>query len=205
MKNIPDKSIDLVLTDPPYGMNYKRHIPNPRYESILNDNNLNWLPDVLDEYKRILKDNSNIYIYCSWHNVDIFKQEIQKRFHLKNILIWNKGGNGMGDLRTDYGGIYEMIIFAVNKSGNQKPLNGKRDTNILNFKRTGNKLHPTEKPVEMFEYLINKSSNENDTILDTFAGSGTTGVACKNTGRNYILMEKEPEYIEIIKKRLNAE
>ena len=65
-------------------------------------------------------------------------------------------------------------------------------------------LHPTQKPVALFEYLIKTYTNEGDIVLDNVAGSGTTGVACKNTNRNYILIEKEPEYIDIINKRLNS-
>ena len=65
------------------------------------------------------------------------------------------------------------------------------------------KLHPTQKPVALFEYLIKTYTNEGDLVLDNCAGSGTTGVACKNLGRNYFLIEKEPQYIDIIQKRLD--
>jgi DNA modification methylase len=75
-------------------------------------------------------------------------------------------------------------------------------TNILEF-NTDIGLHPTQKPVALFEYLIKTYTNEGDLVLDNCAGSGTTGVACKNLNRNYILIEKEPKYIEIINKRLN--
>jgi len=77
---------------------------------------------------------------------------------------------------------------------------------ILDFSMAGHRkgrLHPTQKPVALFEYLIKTYTNEGDIVLDNVAGSGTTGVACKNTNRNYILIEKEPEYIDIINKRLS--
>lgn len=67
----------------------------------------------------------------------------------------------------------------------------------------GKRLHPTQKPVDLLEYLIKTYTNEGDLVLDNAAGSGTTAIAARNTGRNYILIEKEPEYVEIIKKRLN--
>ena len=63
-------------------------------------------------------------------------------------------------------------------------------------------LHPTQKPVALFEYLIKTYTNEGDLVLDNCAGSGTTGVACQNLNRNFILMEKEPKYVEVIKQRL---
>ena len=72
---------------------------------------------------------------------------------------------------------------------------------VSNANKKG-KLQPTQKPVSLFEYLIKTYTNEGDLVLDNCAGSGTTGVACKNTGRNYILMEKEQEYVDIINKRL---
>ncbi len=77
---------------------------------------------------------------------------------------------------------------------------------VLRFNVVGNRdknrVHPTQKPVALFEYLIKTYTNEGDLVLDNVAGSGTTGVACQNLNRNFILMEQEPEYVEIIKKRL---
>ena len=72
----------------------------------------------------------------------------------------------------------------------------------MEFSKDRPSLHPTQKPVALFEYLIKTYTNEGDLVLDNCAGSGTTGVACKNTGRNFILIEKEQEYIDIINKRL---
>jgi DNA modification methylase len=73
---------------------------------------------------------------------------------------------------------------------------------IIRFDKDSKELHPTQKPVALFEYLIKTYTNEGDTVLDNCAGSGTTAIACINTKRNYILIEKEPEYIEIINKRI---
>jgi site-specific DNA-methyltransferase (adenine-specific) len=202
MKNIPDGSIDLVLTDPPYGMKYKRHIKEPRFDYLLNYEGLEWLPEFCDELGRIMKDDSNFYIFCSWHNVGVFQFELGKHFHLKNLLVWDNGGSGMGDLRTDYGGRYELVFFGVNKKVKQKALNGKRDSNVISFGRSGNKLHPTEKPVDLIEYLTFKSSSECDIVCDPFMGSGTTGVACKNLNRNFIGIELDKDYYEIAKQRI---
>ena len=73
---------------------------------------------------------------------------------------------------------------------------------VLNFKVVERTYHPTQKPVALFEYLIKTYTNEGDLVLDNVAGSGTTGVACQNLNRDFILIEKEPEYVEIIKQRL---
>lgn len=200
MKGIPDKSIDSVITDPPYGMSFQSNYRKEKYKKIDGDNSLIWIDDFSKEIYRVSKDNTAHYIFCSFHNIDIFKQALQKYFTIKNILVWEKNNTSMGDLTGDFAPKTEFVLF-IQKG--RRLINGKRDPNIFRFSKTGNRLHPTEKPVDMFEYLLSKFSNEGNVILDPFAGSGTTGVACKNTNRNYILIEKEPEYIEIINKRLS--
>jgi len=202
MKTLPDNSVDLVLTDPPYGMEFQSNYRIKKYDAIENDNNLNWLPSFVEEAKRITKDDSHLYIFCSFHNIDIFKQEIQKHFNIKNILIWEKNNTGMGDLFGDYAPKYEMIIFCSNGA---KKLNGSRDANIIKASKTGNIFHPTEKPVELIKYLISKSSKENDIILDPFLGSGTTAVACQNLHRNFIGIEISEKYCEIARQRLRQQ
>jgi len=202
LKGLPDNSVDLVLTDPPYGIDYSRHIKHLKHNKIENDNNLDWLPLFISEMNRLLKKSGSCYIFCSWHNIEIFKKEIEKHFNIRNMLIWDKGGLGMGDLKTTYGSVYEICLFC-----NKEPqlLNGNRDSDLLRQKRSGNKLHPTEKPIELIKYLVTKSSNENDIVLDPFLGSGTTAVACKQLKRNYIGIELSEEYCSIAKKRLEQD
>lgn len=203
MKGIPDKSVDCIITDPPYGMKYQsaRRIATPQFKKIENDNNIDWFPEFIKECYRILKDNSHIYIFCNDYNISKFRDlQEQAGFKNKRTLVWVKNNHTSGDLLGDYANKTEFINYAQK---GRRLLNGGRDTNVLNFNRVSKLEHPTQKPVDLNEYLIKKSTNETDIILDPFAGSGTTGVACKNTNRNYILIEKEPEYIDIINKRLN--
>lgn len=191
LKQLPDRCIDLVLTDPPYGMGFVSNYRKEKYQKIENDDDLWWLGDWCEQINRIKKDNAHLYIFCSWHKVDVFKSTIEKYFPIKNILIWQKNNTGMGDLVNDYAPEYEMCLYA---NPSNKPLNGHRDSNILRYKRTQNNLHPTEKPVDLFSYLISKSSNENDLVLDCFSGSGTTAVACHNLKRRFICIERDREY-----------
>jgi site-specific DNA-methyltransferase (adenine-specific) len=123
----------------------------------------------------------------------------QKYFKLKNILIWVKNNTSMGDLYGSYAPKYEMILFGV--KGKRKLIDG-RDPDILTFKRTNNVFHPTQKPVDLLEYFIKKSSVKNDIILDPFMGSGSTGVACANTKRCFIGIEKDEQYFLTAKDRL---
>lgn len=202
LKQLPDKCVDLVLTDPPYGMSYERHIKDKKFGKIENDDNLEWLDEWCNILKNKVKDNAHIYICCSWHNIEIFKLILQKYFHFKNILIWNKFSQGMGDLRTDYGCSYEFICYCSATNKNIKGLNGNRSTNIINMTNDINEIHPTQKPVKLFNFLIEKSSNENDLILDPFSGSGTTAVACHNLKRRFICIEKDKDYWKASVERL---
>ena len=199
MKNIPDGSVDLVLTDPPYGMGFKSNHRKEKYNEIRNDKSLEWLERYISECCRVLKNNSAIYCFCSWHNVDVFKQAIEKKFKIKNILIWEKNNTSMGDLKGSYAPKYEMIIFAHK---GRKLLNGFRYADIIKANRTGNKNHPTEKPVDLLETFIKNSSGENEVVFDGFMGSGSTGVACVNTNRRFIGIELDDGYFNIAKKRI---
>ena len=198
-ENIPDGSVDLVLADPPYGMAFKSNYRKEKYNEIKNDKSLEWLEKYVGECFRILKYNTAVYFFCSWHNVDVFKQAIEKKFKIKNILIWEKNNTSMGDLKASYAPKYEMIIFAHK---GRKLLNGFRYADIIKANRTGNKLHPTEKPVDLLELFIKNSSDENAVVFDGFMGSGSTGVACVNTNRRFIGIELDEGYFNIAKKRI---
>jgi len=202
IKQLPDKSIDLVVTDPPYGIKYKSRGGKFKNKKILNDDNLNWLSGWCKELKRVCKDDAHLYVFCSWHNVDLFKQNLGAYFQIKNILIWEKNSIGIGDFDGNYAPKYEMIIFCSN--GTKKLNGGRGDANILKAKRTGNENHPTEKPVNLISYLIEKSSKENDIVLDTFAGSFSTAHACIQKKRNFICFEIEEEYCRTAKNLLNV-
>lgn len=206
MKDIPDKSIDLIVTDPPYLIKYKtNHRKNKKHDfcsEILNDDNYQMISDYIKECYRVLKDNTAMYIFCNCDRVDFFKQELEKtRFNIKNMIIWVKNNWTAGDLKAQFGKQYE-IIFLVNKG--RKNFNGKRITDIWNFNRVAGRqqLHQNQKPLDLIEQCILKHSNENDLIFDGFMGSGTTGVACKNLNRNFIGFELDNNYFNMAKERI---
>ena len=199
LQGIPDESVDMVLTDPPYGMSFQSGHRKTKYEKIKGDSNLDWLDNFVNEIYRVSKPNTAHYVFCSFHHIDKFKQAIEKKFKVKNILTWVKNNTSMGDLKGDFAPKTEFIIF-FHKG--RKLINGKRDPNVLEFKKTRNELHPTQKPVDMTEYLIGKFSDEGDVILDPFMGSGTTGIACINTNRNFIGMELDENYFNIAEERI---
>lgn len=200
-KQIPSESIDLIVTDPPYGMNFVSNHRKISHTPIANDTNLNWLSGWFKDQYRVLKGNSHAYVFCSFHNVEIFIKDAKSAgFTVKNILIWHKNNTGMGDLEGDYAPQYEFILFLC--KGKRK-LNGRRDSNIIKCPRTGNDNHPTEKPVNLIQFLISKSSEKGDIILDNFFGSGSCAIACHNLGRKFIGHEIDKDRFNSAKKRVD--
>jgi len=205
MKTLPDNSVDCVITDPPYGIDYKsnRRTVTDKFYKIINDVNLNWLDDFVSEIYRVMDDNTATYIFCSWHNVDVFKVTIERKFKVKNILVWVKNNHGSGDLKAGFAPKHEFVIYA--HKGRSLFRNG-RASDVLEFKKiTSSKLtHPTEKPVDLMELLVSKNTDVGQVILDPFMGSGSTGVACVNTKRNFIGCELDKSYFDIAQKRIES-
>lgn len=160
---------------------------------------MDWLDRFIEEAYRIMKDNTALYLFCSWKTIDIFKVAVVRKFRLKNILIWDKGNTGMGDLSGQYASKYEFVLYAT--KGKCK-LREKRYSDILKFKRTENDFHPTQKPVSLLYFLIENSSDKNDLVFDPFMGSGSTGVACVLSNRRFIGCEIVRKYYDITKARI---
>lgn len=201
IKQLPNATVDMVCTDPPYGMGFRSNYRQDRYDKIENDSTIDWLPLLAKEIFRVSKENTAHYVFCSFHNIDIFKQTFEKYFKVKNILVWEKNNTSMGDLKADFAPKIEFILFLQK---GRRHIEGKRDPNIVRFARTGNKLHPTQKPVDLCEYLISKFSVVGDTVFDPFMGSGTTGVACTNINRNFIGVEMDVDYFKIAEQRIKG-
>ena len=207
MKNIPNGSVDLVLTDPPYLCDYSRHDSKSRFaKKIANDENNSANESMIERYLqecfRIMKDDTAIYCFCNYKKIDFFKQQIENAgFNLKNIIIWDKQRNGMGDLSTTFGYSYEFIIFA---SKGQPKIRGKRISDVWQFARVKQKeqIHQNQKPIDLLKQAIEKSSDEGAVVFDGFMGSGSTGVACVNTNRRFIGIELDKGYFNIAKKRI---
>ena len=200
MWGFPDKSFDLVLTDPPYGMDYQSSRRTEKYAKIDNDISLEWLRPFLQEAFRVLKDNTHIYLFCNDYAISDFRKELEAvGFTPKRTLVWVKNNHTSGDLEGDYGNKTEFILYAQK---GRRELNGKRETNVLMFDREPTAYHPTQKPVDLNAFLMRKSTEENQTILDPFMGSGTTLVAAKLLNRNATGIEISPEYCKIAEDRL---
>ena len=207
MKKLPDKYIDLLVTDPPYLIDYKtNHRKDKTHDfcsTIQNDNNPKLISDYIKQCYRVMKDNTAMYMFCNCDKVDFFKEELEKYFKIKNMIIWVKNNWTAGDLEAQFGKQYE-IIFLVNKG--RAKFNGKRITDIWNFSRISGKqqLHQNQKPIDLITQCIEKHSQEGDIVFDGFMGSGSTGVACIDTNRKFIGYELDEKYFEIAKQRLES-
>lgn len=206
MKQIPNESIDLIVTDPPYLMSYKtnrrKNKDHKFCTEIAGDNDSQLIADYIKECYRIMKNDTAMYMFCNANKVEFFKHELEKYFCIKNMIIWVKNNWSAGDLKGAYGKQYELI-FLVNKG--RCEIRGKRITDVWEFSRVaGNNLvHQNQKPVELIQQCIEKHSDEGAIVFDGFLGSGTTAIACVNTNRHYIGFELDPEYYDIACKRLD--
>jgi len=226
MNELPDKSIDMILCDLPYGTT------DCSWDIII-PFDLLW-----EQYKRIIKDNGAIVLFG---NQPFTTKLISSNFEMfRYCIYWNKMqptgflNAGKQPLRC-----IEEICFFYNKQCLYKPIKtgndfkkvkysnknlssdcygsaknsaknakftkysyGNYPRNFLPIKRDNKKLHPTQKPLKLFQYLILTYTNENAIVLDNCAGSGTTAIACLSTKRKYILIEKEEKYIKVIENRI---
>jgi len=182
------EKVDLVLTDPPYGMNFRSNHRWEKHDIIFGDSELP--RDLID--KAIHQANMAAYVFCRWDNLEQMPDP-------SSVCVWIKNNWSMGDLKHEHGRQWEAICFYP-KEGHEFI---KRIPDVLYADRTGNDLHPTEKPTEIISQLI--QCNVGETILDPFMGSGTTLRAAKDLGRKAIGIEIEEKYCEIAAKRLSQE
>lgn len=205
MSNMIENSIDCIITDPPYGMNFQSNWSKqgPRYDVLKGDINVN--DDWLKESYRILKTGGGILTFCDWKTSNEWKEGLEKAgFKIKSQVIWNRLHHGMGDLKGAFAPMHDIIWYAV--KGRRIFANG-RPKSVIECKRPSPSEdfgHPTCKPVGLMEKLIMSiDDGSNGVVLDPFMGSGSTGVACKKVGRSFIGIEIDENFYSIAKSRIS--
>tara|TARA_B110000211_G_C13912072_1_gene478835 strand:- start:139 stop:843 length:705 start_codon:yes stop_codon:yes gene_type:complete len=221
MKEIPDGSVDMILTDPPYGTTACK------WDSIIP------LEPMWEQLKRVIKPNGAIVMTASQPFTTTLISSQMKLF--KYSWLWDKG-QGTGFLnakRQPLRSCEDVVVFYKkqptynpqmrlgfkpykckqgatktqnygNQSGAITVSDGSRyPLTLVAFNRDGAKVHPTQKPVALMEYLIKTYTNETDTVLDFTMGSGSTGVACVNTNRKFIGIELDEDYFRVAKERID--
>lgn len=221
MKIIPDGSIDMILCDLPYGTTKNK------WDSVIPFEPL-W-----KQYSRIIKDNGAIILFCDGMFTAQLIQSNAKLWRYNLVWDKQRGCDFLNANVKPLKSHEDIAVFyrkkptynkqywyskpyALQKNGSlsnnygerkeawSESVDGKRNPlSILSFARDAARKHPTQKPVALLEYLVKTYTNEGDTVLDNCMGSGSTGVACVNTGRRFIGMELDPGYFAVAEKRIN--
>lgn len=210
LKEVADESIDLIVTDPPYrvisgGCGYTPNHQRPSGILKSNDSKIFTHNDItFDEYVyelyAVLKSPGHLYMMVNFLNLEAALSALRGAgFEIHNLLVWEK--NNATPNRW-YMKNVEYTIFA--RKGPARAINDKGSKTCHRFNNiTGNKVHPTEKPIDLMRFYIENSSQPGDLVLDPFFGSGATAIACKLSGRRFIGFEIDREYYEIAMQRLN--
>lgn len=217
LRTLPDGSVDAVVCDPPYcsggsleaQKNTKAQglrgstVADADFKWFAADNmstpGLVWLlRSMLTECRRILKPNRSALLFTDWRMVPSIAPALESSgLRYRNMIVWDKGNAGLG---VGFKPAYEVILEYANGSTEYQTRTGQ---NLIRGKRVSSsaKEHGCQKPVELIEELIGVVCPIDGVVLDPFAGSGTTGVACIQTGRNFIGCEIDAGYAEIARRR----
>lgn len=204
MKSIPDGSIDAIITDPPYNIARNNNFSTMGRSGIDFWEWDKWFDQFswINEWYRVLAKNSSIVIFNDWKNIwDIARHCESIWFEIKDMIRLEKSNPMPRNRDRRYITDYEVAIWCTKWKWvfNRQSSTYERPKFVASIEKW---FHPTQKNVSLMEWLLKIHTNEWDTILDPFSGSWTTWVACKNTNRNYILIEKDEWYYNIINQRL---
>lgn len=205
LRQMEPESVDAIITDPPYGINYE---PGNRKVNTLgkiaNDNApfIWFLYDAFRVLKSGAAGSGSLICFTRWDVEQTFVDAMKLAgFQVKSEIIWDKVTHGMGDLKKQFAPSHENVVFAIK---GKYCFPGRRPRDLVTFpKLNGSQMiHPTEKPVALLTSLITSVTKPGDLILDPFAGSGSTLVAAKKTGRRFIGVELNDEYFEKAQRRI---
>lgn len=226
LPTIDTETVNLIITDCPYklvgggvtiskkdnecsGILGRRCVkkdeldasPNVRSGKLFTQNEITfstWLPELF----RVLKNNTHCYIMINSRNLRELQTEAEKvGFKFQNLLIWDKGNVTPNKY---YMQGFECILML--RKGGARSINNMGSSNILRIPNIiGKKLHPTEKPIELINIMVENSSNENDVVLDPFMGCGSTILSCIDKKRKYIGIELDKTYFDIAQERINKQ
>jgi site-specific DNA-methyltransferase (adenine-specific) len=198
IKLIPSNSVKLIATDPPYflGMTHNGQrgsfvdlaICKPFYKELFR------------QYKRILNDDGEVYFFCDWRGYSFYYPMFDAMLGARNVIVWDKM-SGAGNF---YAFQHEFILFhCVRNNATKKGGNVWRSPGFAAGAKTtnGEKVHPTQKTLEIMEKIISENSKPGDLVVDTFGGSGTTAIVARKLRRNFIVFELDEENIDIANKR----
>lgn len=195
MKDMPDQSVDLIITDPPYGVSYKK-----KGEPYMVGDTVNLFPYFLPVFHRLLKDTGAVYVFCATTQLVNVLPTFQTYFKLHSIIIWDKQVGIIPRQLSHYKLRYIPILYG---SKGLHRLNTYQDDVIsAPIVRGRARIHPTQKPVQVVAYFVENSSSAGDLIFDPFLGVGTTAVAAQQLNRCYLGFEINPVWAKLARERL---
>ena len=196
------KRANLIVTDPPYGVSFKSAsglaIQN---DSMKGDEFYQFLLSAFQCMADVLEKGGAAYVFhADTEGLNFRKAFIDAGFHLAGVCIWVKNSLVLG--RSDYQWQHEPVLYGFLQNGKHPWYSDRKQTTIWNYnKPKRNENHPTSKPLDLLAYPISNSSQENSVVIDTFGGSGSTMMACEQTGRICYMMELDPKYASVILRR----
>jgi len=212
LKKLDDNSVDLLLTDPPYGTNDKYHKSIKRGNNITSFNSIEWdnvIPfDYLNECFRIMKDDTWGVVFTDKKEITTVWNYIESAgFKPRNTFYWIKPNKAPTPASNFKSNVETCIVFTKGRTTIKWTGGGNQPNYIMLPFVIGKEWvnHPTQKPIKLMEHFIQLFSKEGDVVLDPFVGSGTTPVACIRSNRNYIGVEIDEAYVELAKERISAE
>lgn len=204
LRSIERESIDAVITDPPYGIDFQSawRTESDRMPKIANDKTpfIWWLHDAY----RVTKPGGALLCFCRWDVAETFRVAIEAAgWEIKSQVIWDRVGHGTGDLKAAFGPRHDVIWFAVK---GKFAFPWKRPSSVVVFERIAGEqlVHPNQKPAALMEYLCRVVTPAGGVVLDPFTGSGATGEGAVMAGMSFVGIELSPEYAETARKRIAA-
>jgi DNA modification methylase len=195
-KLMDNKIADLVNTDPPYGVNYQSNMrtKSEKFDVIKNDDKILDITPMIDKFSK-----GWVFIWTTWKVIDKWLDNTKSFGFPTNMVVWHKGGGGIGDLKKTFSTDYEMALV-FNRGAE---LCGKRIGSVWKLQKDKaiKYKHPTQKPVELSVEAIDKTTNPKSIVMDLFLGSGSSLIACEKMDRICYGMELDPKYCDVIIKR----
>ena len=195
-KLMNNKIADLVNTDPPYGVNYQSNMrtKSDKFDLIKNDDKILDITPIIDKFSK-----GWVFIWTTWKVIDKWIDNTKSFGFPTNMVVWHKGGGGIGDLKKTFSTDYEMALV-FNRGAE---LCGKRIGSVWSLQKDKaiKYKHPTQKPVELSVEAIDKTTNPKSIVMDLFLGSGSSLIACEKMDRICYGMELDPKYCDVIIKR----
>lgn len=214
LNNIKDKSVDLILTDPPYNIaKYSTGNITLPGRSALNNDLAKWdeVPvephQLVENFKRILKPKGNIFVFTTYNLIGKWHEAFDNEFDTFQFMVWHKTNPAPKIYKNGFLNSCELIVCMWDKGhnwnfSNQNEMHNFIETPIcMGSERLKYPKHPTQKPLKLLEHIIKIASSEGDMVLDPFMGVGSTGIAAKKLNRRFIGIELEKEYYKATERR----